>query len=1134
MGNEASTDDPDTAAPAGDPRTGPADAPTDTPADRRGNRRAKRRQRRQERLDRRHRNRWKRRARRALALVFLAGCLIYGALVFTALDVRAPVWVTDWLEERVNRDLAGARVSVGRIDLSVDRTLRPRVQMHDVGIFDARGLELARLNRVRARFDPAGLLQGRMTLKSLRLSGAQITVRRRADGTFDLSLGAGAGASGTLAGVLDALDGVFSRPPLTGLDQVLADQLTITLEDGRSGRIWQVTEGSIRLQQSKDALDVTVSADVFNGTEELANAVIGISTDKESSRATLTATFENAAAGDIAAQSPALAFLSVMDAQISGALRATIDAGGTVGGLVGTLEVGAGVVQPTPKATIAFEGGRAYVAYDAARRSLAFSQVSLQSDTARITAEGRAYLQDFANGWPASLVGQFSLSDVELEPENVFAEPMRFAAGAVDFRLRLDPFELDIGQVSLTNGDQRFLGRGHVSAGAGGWDMALDLGLNTIPLNRLLALWPVAFAPGTRAWLARNISTGDISDLTGAVRLAQGGQPQIALNYTFSDAEVKFIQTLPPVTGGSGYASLVNDSYTTVIETGLIAAPSGGMIDVEGTVFHIPDVTIPQGLAEVTLRTDSTITAALSLLDLKPFQLMTKAGLATDLAEGRAKVRSDIAFNLKRVIELPDVSYKVAGTLIDVTSEKLVPKRKISGTDLSLNASRDGISIGGRGKLGVLPVDAVWSQDFGPEARGSRVEGTAELSQKLLDEFGIGLPPGSVRGQGVANVELDLFADAAPKFRLRSDMNRVTLRLAALDWSKAANRTGRLEVSGRLGTQPSIDRLVFEAPGLSATGRVELKSNGALDVARFDRVELGGWLDGPVALRGRGPNAPVGVEMGGGRIDLRRATLGGSGGDASDGRGSSGPIDLRLDRLTVTEGIALTSFAGKFRNDRGLDGTFTARVNGGTPISGTLVPTRAGIAVRLRSNDAGGTIASADMLRNMRGGTLDLVLNPTGAEGTYNGRLTVRRTRVVEAPALTEMLSAISIVGLIDQMNSGGITLSEIEGEFRLTPTSVTLYRSSAVGPSIGVSLDGFIDLTRDRIDMQGVISPVYFLNGIGQLFSRRGEGLFGFNFRLRGETFSPDVTVNPLSILTPGMFREIFRRAPPTPSRGQ
>ncbi len=1052
-------------------------------------------------------------------------------LSLTGMTLSLPDWATTRLESRINQDFDSGQVSLGEVRLMVDRKGVPRVQLRDVGLFDARGVEMARLNRVRARFSLRDLARGKATMQTLRLSGAQITVRRKPDGNFDLSLGAATtpGATGDLASVLDGLDRTFSDPALAQLDQVTADQVTIALEDARSGRIWQVTDGEIKLDQSADSLDLTVSADVFNGTEELATTVIGFRTEKGSASASLTATFENAAAADIAAQSPALSFLSVLDAPISGALRTTLDASGELASLAGTLEIGAGAVQPDPGARpIDFDGARAYLEYDPSDDSLGFSQVIFSTGQARATAEGRAFLRDYRAGWPSTLVGQLALSDIELAPEDVFPEPMRFASGAVDFRMRLDPFEVDIGQVALVNGDQRFSAHGSVEAGRAGWGVALDVGLNEIPLERMLALWPVAVVPGTRRWLSQNIISGDISDVTAAFRLFPDAEPLVSLNYAFSGADVKFMRTLPPITGGAGYASLSGTSYTTVIEAGRIEAPNGGAIEVEGSVFQVPDVTRQPGRAEITLRTESSITAGLSLLDLPPFELMTKAGLATDLAEGRARLRSEISFDLLPVIQLPSVTYKVRGDLFDVTSDKLVPKHPISADRLALEASREGIEISGPGRFGKVPVNASWSQAFGPEAKkGSRVEGTVELSQTLLDEFGIGLPPGSVRGRGEARIAVDLARDTAPRFRLQSETQGVGLALAAVNWSKAPSRAGTIEISGRLGKNPSIDRVALDAPGLRASGVIDLTPAGGLDRAQFDRVRLAGWLDGPVTLRGRGPGRVPAVAVNGGSIDLRRATLGSSG-----QRGGGGPIALALDRLTISEGITLTRFRGDFQNSRGLDGKFTARVNGRTAIQGTVVPTRAGSAVRILSDDAGGAIAAAGILKNARGGAMDLALNPTGPEGTYLGRLLVRNTRIVEAPALTEMLAAISIVGLIDQMNSGGISLSEVEGEFKLTPNVLTLYRSSAVGPSIGVSLDGYVDLRRDRIDMQGVISPVYFLNGIGQLFSRRGEGLFGFNFRLTGAADDPDVKVNPLSILTPGMFREIFRRAPPAPSQ--
>ncbi len=1065
-----------------------------------------------------------------LMLLSIAALLLLAFLTFlsvTATPLSLPDWAARGLESRINAQLGTGRVTLNRVQLAVDRNLVPRVRLGDVGVFDGRGTEIAQLNEVGVQLAGKSLMRGEAEINALRLSGAQMTIRRRADGTFDLSFGAGSGTSGTLAGVLDTLDQAFEQRPLSDLSEVIATELTITLEDSRSGRIWQVTEGALTLTQTADSLDLTISADVFNGTEDLAELVIGLSTQKRTPAASITATFDNAAASDIAAQTPALAVLDLLDAPISGALRAAIGADGEFEGLAGTLEIGAGALQPdTGARAIQFDGAQAYMSYDPQANKLSFSSINVASEAARVTATGHALLRDFNSGWPRALVGQFGLSNAALQPEGMFSEPMEFPQGAVDFRLRLDPFRLEIGQAALQNGERRILGAGRVTAEETGWAVALDLSLNTIPLDRLMALWPVDVAVNTRNWLERNISNGDLSDLQGAFRLSPEDEPELSVSFSFQNAVLQYIRAMPPIQGGAGYSSLANRTFTAVLEQGYVVAPDGRKLDVAGTVFRVPDVTARPGRAEIIIRSDGDISSTLGLLDLPPFEMMANAGLGTELAEGRGTLRADVAFDLLPKVELKDVTFDVEGALTDVSSDVLVKDRVISAARLQLRADNDGIIIGGPGRLGVVPANATWSQPFNQPGSGSRVEGTVELGQPFLDEFNIGLPDGSVDGQGIGQFTIELNGEAAPKFNLVSDLNRLGIRIAPLSWSKPRNQTGRLVADGRLGDTPSIDRLELSAPGLDARGVIDLSPSGGLARAQFERVRAGGWLDGPLALIGRGAGRPPAVEMLSGTIDLREAQFGGDGGAGAE----SGPMTFNLDRLIVSEGIVLTDFRGQFVSTGGFNGQFTARVNGRTPISGAVVPTATGTAVRIRSEDAGRAAASAGVLENARGGELDLTLRPTGQEGVYRGSLRIKNTRIVEAPALTELLSAISIIGLIDQMNSGGITLTDVEGEFQISPRQLTLFRFSGVGPSIGISLDGIYDLANSRMDMQGVISPVYFLNGIGQLFTRRGEGLFGFNFTLKGSAGNPRVNVNPLSILTPGTFREIFRRPPPSP----
>jgi len=329
-----------------------------------------------------------------------------------------------------------------------------------------------------------------------------------------------------------------------------------------------------------------------------------------------------------------------------------------------------------------------------------------------------------------------------------------------------------------------------------------------------------------------------------------------------------------------------------------------------------------------------------------------------------------------------------------------------------------------------------------------------------------------------------------------------------------------------LGEPTNIDRLVLNAAGLSATGKVVNRVGGGLNRARFSSVRIGRWLDARVELVGRGKNAPPLVRILSGTLDMRRADFGsGSGGS----RGQSGPLEVSLTRLQVTDTLALDGFTGQFRTNGGLSGPFQGRLNGQTEISGNMVPRGNRSAFIVESNDAGGVFRSAGLLTQARGGKFRLSLLPVAqTTGQYDGVLRVTNTRVKDAPAIAALLNAVSVVGLLDEMAGQGIQFTEVDAKFRLGPSQLVLYESSAIGPSIGLSMDGLFDVPRGILNMRGAISPVYLLNGIGSILTRKGEGVIGFTYTLTGSTAAPKVQVNPLSGLAPGMLRDVFRKAPP------
>ena len=1067
-----------------------------------------------------------------LSLAALAALAGFGVMGLTGKTLRLPVWAVVEVETRLNRALAGVgdtALSLGAIEITVDADWVPRLRLQDLVLAHPGGGTILTLPEMRVAFDSGALAQGQVRARSLVLVGGRINLRRDAEGRFDLDLGAGAAGLrlGSLAEVLDAVDAAVALPALSYLRRIDAQALTLTLQDARAHRAWQVGDGRLTLENRDRELAMELGFSLASEGLAPAQATLTFVTRKNSPEARIRATVAGVSARDIAAQAPPLAWLGVLDAPISGQFATALDSRGRIGMLQAELTLAAGALHPNAETLpIPFDRAALSLNYDPARERINLTGVTVESPQLRLAANGHVDVPGAARGLPEAFVAQMRFSDVKVDPEGMFVEPVTFSEGALDLRLRLDPFRVEVGQLALVEDGQRLVAAGRVAAEPTGWNLALDLHLDAIRHDRLLALWPVALVPRTRAWLVDNVQEGLLSDVRAALRLTPEAEPKLALGYEFAGVDVHFIKTMPPIRQGHGYATIDGATYTMVLDQGQVTPPQGGVIDMAGTVFSVLDILQRPPQAEIHLRTDSSLTAALSLLDEPPFGFMKKAAREVDLGEGRARIDSVVRMPLKDRILLEDLSYQVTGRLTDVRSDVLVPGRVLTAPALTLTASRAGMAIAGAGKLGAVPFEVTYTQGFGPEAQGrSAVAGTVELSPLAVTEFGLGLPEGMVRGSGLGQIALALEHDQPPRLTLTSDLRGIALHLPEVGWAKPANATGRLLVEARLGTPPVVDRLEVEARGLRATGSVILRASGGLEVARFDPFRVGDWLDAAVELTGRGPGRNVDVALTGGRLDLRRMTLG-----ARAGGGDAGSdLQVVLDRVTVSDGIALTGLRGSFSPRGGFNGSFVAKVNDTAVVQGTVAPSKAGSAVRITSQDAGAVLAAAGIFTTARGGALDLSLIPTGPEGYYTGSAKATDLRVVDAPVLAALLSAISVVGILEQLNGDGLVFNQADADFRLTPEAVEVTRGAAVGLSLGVSMAGLYYINDQRLRLQGVVSPFYLLNGIGAILTRRGEGLFGFNYKLRGTADAPRISVNPLSILTPGMFREIFRRPPPT-----
>lgn len=1066
------------------------------------------------------------------SLLVLCCVAFIGVMAMLGTRISMPDWVRVQVSDRINADLDGLSLGFGELSFKLQDNWMPELEMQNVVIADDTGAPLIQLSDVQGTAGLQQLLRGKMRPGSVRFSGVQVFMRRAVNGDINFQLGNARGAVQEAAGpaaLIRQIDSFIARPHFSSLEQVIAENVTLRFEDARAGQAWNVDAGEIEVLRQDDALVMTTDLAVL-GDRDFATAVsVVFRSDIGSTETDLTVTFEDMPAQDIAGQSPALSWLDALDAPISGGMSVQLDEEGNLGPLAASLDIDAGTLRPNDmSAPVAFDHAGAELTYDPATSLIDFKALEIESKWITTRIEGKTQLSGMESGWPEALTSQFRATMFQTNPFGIYDTPVTLEDARLDMQLTLDPFEVRLGELSITDQGRHITARADIAAKQDGWAVSAAARVPEITPERLLELWPQTLVPKTRNWITSNVQTVDLSNIQFAMNLVPEAKPEIYLGFDFEGLASRFIKNVPIIENGRGTASIHGNQFVLSAHQGVVNTDQGGAIDITGSSFEIPDISERGGDGVVRLRTQSSITAALSLLNAGPFGFIDKAGQTVTVADGTATLDGVLRFPVVDDLKPEGVQFTMTGDLHDVTSDALIKDRLLTSKRIRVDATSERLRLGGPGKVGDVPFDGTYTM---PLTRGSngraRVEGWIELSNRFTEEFNVGLPPGSVDGVGRADIALEFEKGTAPRFSLASDLDGLSLALVPLGWRVSEEETGELSVTGALGQPPAIDTLTLDAGGLRAQGSVTLRPDGQLQQANFSRVQLDGWIDAPIDLVGLGPGKAPLIRVAGGSVDLRRTSLTRKRGAGAQS-GNGGPVSLRLDRLQVADTIALTDFNAELTTAGGVSGDFTGNVNGQTQIAGRIAPQENGSAFIITSENAGGVLRSAKLLNQARDGQLQLILVPGDGDGVYEGKLDAQNLRIKDAPTMAALLNAISLVGILDQLDGEGIHFSSVEGRFQLAPDRVTIYEAAAVGASMGISMEGYYYSETKWLDMDGVISPVYALN-LGGLFGRPGEGLVGFTYEVDGEAAQPKVQVNPLSVLTPGMFRNLFRSPPPS-----
>ncbi|KPA22785.1 hypothetical protein shim_10730 [Shimia sp. SK013] len=1075
---------------------------------------------------------------RGFGLVALVAVLLPAAVVailfvaFSGNPVVFPEWARDRVERLLDAQLANVDVHLDDVSLVIEDNWDPRVRVSGLELLpDGRGSGI-RFDQVDLQLAMAPLTERQIAPRHLRIVGVSLSVLRGKDGAVDVSLGQGdggvLGGEARFASLGEEIEAFLARPGLRHLQDVEIEDVALRYEDALSGRGWSIDGGSISLNRKADDVSISAQAALLGARGYATILEASLATSFDDGTVQVALKFEDAPSEELATQIAALSWLEVLRAPISGAVRARIGADGVLGPVDAALSASAGSLQPRDAVRpIPFKSLRSYLTYDPKSQRIGFDELSVDADLISASVSGQALLRDFEAGVPNTLLAQLTLNTFEANPNELNDETVALDRSYADFRLQLDPFDLELGQLVINQGDLQMSLQGALEAAEDGWAFALDGHMNEVQPERILSIWPERFKPKLRIWIDENIHAARLSDINLALRSRVAQPPDVYADFQFRDAVVKPVKTMPPVQGGRGFAVLMDHQFRVGVEGGYVVPDQGGTVDVSGSSFVVLNTRLKQSPARADVRAVASITAAASLLNRAPLNIFDNANLPVDVAQGRVEATGDLAFIMKDKLPVEEVKFDVTGRLKMVESTKLLPGKTLRGT-LEVNANDQEVEIFGPGSIGAVPAVARWHAKLGKPGQSgsgeSTVSGRVELSQSVVDEFNIGLPPGTLNGSSEADFALRFSKGAAPTLSLTSDMKDLAITAAPLGWRKPKGQAGALAVEMTLGKSPKVDRISVETSGLTAQGSIALKSDGGLDVIDIPNFKVGSWLSGAARLRGRGAAMPA-VEMLGGRFDLgAMPNLGGGSGAGTGG----GPITGRLDEVVIANNIVVSQTQFSLNSSGGINGTFAGLLGGTAPLTGKLGPHANGSAIEVTSSNAGAVVQAMGLVRQASGGNLLLRLEPRQATGVYDGVVDIEDIKIQSLPAFAELLNAVSVVGLLEQLNGPGLLFNDVHSVFKLAPGEIVIGEASAVGASMGLSADGRYLTQQGMLDIQGVLSPIYAVNVIGRPISKRGEGLIGFTYQLKGPVKDPVISVNPLSALTPGFFRGIFRRAPP------
>jgi hypothetical protein len=709
--------------------------------------------------------------------------------------------------------------------------------------------------------------------------------------------------------------------------------------------------------------------------------------------------------------------------------------------------------------------------------------------------------------------------------------------------------QLDFNQLSIKAAGGELYGQGRMTfVGNGTPETIFLLRIPEMPVAAAKQLWPIDVADGARRWVLDDLYGGKLTNsqidiafpagrFNGPGRPAPLTQDEIKADFSISDTRFDVVGDLPAVRDAAGSVS-VRGSHTTIkLEKGTAYTSSNRQVDVSNGTLIIPWGPQRPVLADLDLTVKGDAAAVAEITSYKPIDALKHAPFAPDDVSGNVSSRIFVTFPVTRGAPAGSLKWKTDIDFSGLDIAKPVGGQQVTDASGTLNITQTAAEIKANAKLNGIPatVDMIEPIDDSTVKRQQSVK--LEMDDKVRAKELPGLS-GILSGP----MTVDLAMAEGNERPVSIDLTKTAIDIPWIGWKKGAGVPAKATmtlVGNGLGDKDvEIKNLVLSGDAFRVEGDLSL-AKGALRQATFRQIRFNRTDDmtAKISRVDGGYRADIKATSFDARALLKQIASGGSG-DGSGGK-TRLVVNAELDHVTGFNSETLqnvsVSYEGIGPTVSGL--SINAKTASGKGFTATNNVQSGAKSVSLQSMDAGAVLRFFDYYDKMQGGTINISLTAQGG-GPLRGHVDARNFTIVDEPRLSKIVST--------PPQSGGTSLSEAvrrdidvsrvyfdRGYSQIEKGTgyVTLQRGIVRGPLIGTTFQGILYDSKGNMSITGTFMPAYGLNRLfgelpilGALLGNgRDRGLIGITYKLAGNAKQPQIIVNPISVMAPGIFRSIF-----------